>query len=146
MVNDQPPSVVVVDDAAEVRLLVKHQLARSGMFSVAGEAANGREAIDEVRLRQPDVVLLDASMPEMDGLEALPHVIAAAPETVVVMYSGFEEGELAHRARSLGARAFIAKSAAIGELPHQRIGPRIIRIRSSDLLAWGAKNVLSTGK
>jgi len=111
--------VVVVDDAAEVRLLVKHQLGRSGLFTVVGEAANGREAVDEVARHRPDVVLLDVSMPEMDGLEALPHVVAAAPETVVVMYSGFEEGGLAQRAQSLGASAFIAKSAAIGELPQQ---------------------------
>jgi len=118
-VSDQPPTVVVVDDAAEVRLLVKHQLTRSGLFTVVGEASNGREAIDEVGRRRPEVVLLDVSMPEMDGLEALPHVVAAAPNSVVVMYSGFEEGGLAQRARDLGASAFIAKSAAIGELPQQ---------------------------
>jgi len=118
-VSDQPATVVVVDDAAEVRLLVKHQLGSSGLFTVVGEAANGREAIDEVARHRPDVVLLDVSMPEMDGLEALPHVVAAAPEAVVVMYSGFEEGGLAQRARALGASAFVAKSAAIDELPQQ---------------------------
>jgi len=119
LVSEQPPSVVVVDDAAEVRMLVKHQLTRSGSFTVVGEAANGREAIDEVGRRRPDVVLLDVSMPVMDGLEALPHVVAASPGSVVVMYSGFEEGGLAQRARALGASAFIAKSAAIDGLPQQ---------------------------
>jgi hypothetical protein len=58
-------------------------------------------------------------MPEMDGLEALPFVREVSPETVVVMYTGFDEGGLAHQARALGAAALIEKSVAIDELPEQ---------------------------
>lgn len=117
--DDQPKTAVIVDDAIEVRLLVKHQLARSGRFVVVGEGATGQDAIALVRRHCPDLLLLDVSMPEMDGLEALPHVRAASPDTVVVMYTGFDEGGLAHRARALGATALIEKSAATDALPEQ---------------------------
>src|SRR4051794_4484294 len=119
LMSDQPSTAVIVDDAVEVRLLVKHQLGLSGRFVVVGEAATGREAIEQVRRHRPDLLLLDVSMPEMDGLEALPHVRAASPETVVVMYTGFDEGGLASRAQALGAAALIEKSAAIDDLPEQ---------------------------
>jgi PAS domain S-box-containing protein len=118
-VTDQPSTAVVVDDAVEVRLLVKHQLGLSGRFVVVGEGATGRDAIDLVRRHHPEVLLLDISMPEMDGLEALPHIREAAPETVVVMYTGFDEGGLAAQARALGAAALIEKSVDISELPEQ---------------------------
>ncbi len=107
----------MVDDAREVRLLVKHQLAASGCFTVIGEGADGRDAIELARRHRPEVLLLDISMPEMDGLEALPHICAASPETVVVMYTGFDEGGLAARAEALGAAALIEKSLDIADLP-----------------------------
>src|SRR4051794_28729529 len=119
LMSDQPSTAVIVDDAVEVRLLVKHQLGLSGRFVVVGEGATGQEAIEQVRRHRPDLLLLDVSMPDMDGLEALPHVRAASPETVVVMYTGFDEGGLAARAQSLGAAALIEKSAAIDDLPEQ---------------------------
>src|SRR3954451_8735338 len=110
LVTDQPSTAVIVDDAIEVRLLVKHQLGLSGRFVVVGEGGTGRDAIEQVRRHRPDLLLLDVSMPDMDGMEALPHVREASPETVVVMYTGFDEGGLAHRARALGAVALIEKS------------------------------------
>src|SRR4051794_3186950 len=119
LMSDQPSTAVIVDDAVEVRLLVKHQLGLSGRFVVVGEGATGQEAIEQVRRHRPDLLLLDVSMPDMDGMEALPHVREASPETVVVMYTGFDEGGLAHRARALGAVALIEKSAAIEVLPDQ---------------------------
>jgi PAS domain S-box-containing protein len=128
-VIDRPSAAVVVDDAVEVRLLVKHQLGLSGRFVVVGEGATGREAIDQVARHHPDLLLLDVSMPEMDGLEALPEIRAVSPETTVVMYTGFEESGLAHRARALGAAALIEKSAAVEDLPEQL--DRILRTARS---------------
>src|SRR4051794_33410070 len=119
LVSDQPSTAVIVDDAIEVRLLVKHQLGLSGRFVVVGEGGTGRDAIEQVRRHRPALLLLDVSMPDMDGIEALPHVREASPETVVVMYTGFDEGGLALRARALGAVALIEKSAAIEVLPEQ---------------------------
>ena len=100
---------LVVDDhpltrAALVGLLEQHD------FPVVAEAGDGAEAIDRARELQPDIVLLDLSMPGMDGLEALPRVRAAAPkcEVVVLTASGTEENLLA--AIRAGAAGYLLKT------------------------------------
>jgi PAS domain S-box-containing protein len=111
-----PTSVVLVDDADDVRMLVRSALRLSGRFEVVGEGGNGAEAIELAREHRPSVLLLDVSMPVMDGLEALPLITAVAPETRVIMYTGFDERGLADRARELGAAGFLRKSIAITRL------------------------------
>ncbi len=110
------PTIVVVDDAAEVRALVRARLRLSDKLDVVGGAANGAEAVELVRQHRPSLVLLDVSMPVMDGLEALPLILKASPGTRVAMYSGFQEQGLAHRAMALGASAFLEKSMALDQL------------------------------
>ncbi len=115
---DRPlPTVVVVDDSKEVRALVGRRLQSSGMFEVVGEGGDGEEAIGLVYRHEPALLLLDTSMPTMDGIEALPAILALCPETRVVMFTGFEEDGLAARARELGAADFIEKSIPLEELP-----------------------------
>jgi PAS domain S-box-containing protein len=114
-------TVVVVDDAAEVRALTRTQLRLSGRFEVVAEGGTGIEAVELCRQHQPDVVLLDVSMPDMDGLEALVRVRKVSPHTKVVMYTGFDEAGLGDRARELGATALIEKSTSITRLPDQLI-------------------------
>jgi PAS domain S-box-containing protein len=116
MSSDATPSIVVVDDSAEVRLLMKTRLRVSGMFQVLGEGADGREAVELARRHRPDLMLLDVSMPGVDGLEALPQVLAVSPATRVVLFSGFEEQGLADKARASGAAAFIEKSTPVEDL------------------------------
>ena len=111
------PSIVLVDDSTEVRALVRRRLESSGMFDVVGEGADGEEAIGLVHRHEPALMLLDTSMPTMDGIEALPAILALSPETLVVMFTGFEEDGLATRARELGAADFIEKSIPLEELP-----------------------------
>ncbi len=112
----EAPTIVVVDDAAEVRTLVRTRLRLSGRFTVVGEGVDGREAIELVALHRPDLVLMDVSMPGMDGLEALPLVRRRSPETRVVLYTGFEEEGLAQEALRRGASAFVEKSAPVSAL------------------------------
>ena len=108
--------VVLADDVGELRALVRLTLERSGQFEVVAEAGNGQEAIDAVSHEQPDLVLLDVSMPVMDGLEALPQILRAAPDVTVVMLSGFAEERIGDEARRLGATAYLEKGVPPREL------------------------------
>jgi PAS domain S-box-containing protein len=110
------PTIVVVDDAAEVRTLVRTRLRLSGRFTIVGEGENGLEAVALVTQHRPALLLMDVSMPVMDGLEALPLVRKRSPDTKVVLYSGFEEEGLAQEAVRLGASAFVEKSAGVSVL------------------------------
>lgn len=112
----EAPTIVIVDDASEVRLLVKTRLRLSGRLRVVGEGANGADAVALAREHRPDLMLLDVSMPGTDGLEALPQVLAASPSTRVVLFSGFEEQGLVEKAERLGAAAFVEKSAPVDSL------------------------------
>lgn len=111
------PTVVIVDDSAELRLVVRSRLSASGLFDVVGEGADGGEAMILAHQHEPDLMLLDTSMPVLDGLEALPLVLAVSPRTKVVVFTGFEGRGLATRARELGATDFIEKSVPIEKLP-----------------------------
>ena len=102
-------SVLLADDVAALRRLVRIAIERSGRFQVVAEASNGLEAIARAKDSKPDLVLLDLSMPEMDGLEALPHVLSAAPSTHVVVLSGFNHLRMEPVARRAGASAYLEK-------------------------------------
>lgn len=101
--------VLLVDDMVELRAMIRLTLERSGRFAVIGEAGDGQVAIELATEHQPDVVLLDVSMPVMDGLEALPHLRAVAPSAHVVMLSGFSETRLGADAAAGGATAYLEK-------------------------------------
>src|SRR5512139_2533638 len=110
------PTIAIVDDASEVRLLTRARLRMSGALRVVGEGSDGAAAIALAEQHKPSLMLLDVSMPGMDGLEALPRVLAVSPATRVVLYSGFEEQGLVEKAEQLGAAAFIEKSLPIDSL------------------------------
>ena len=110
-------TVVLVDDSPELRMLVGVRLQASGLFDVVGEGGDGGQALMLAHEHQPDLMLLDTSMPVLDGLEALPLVLAVSPETKVIVFTGFEGRGLAERARHLGAADFVEKSIPIEQLP-----------------------------
>ena len=111
-----PISVVVCDDVPELRHLARTVLEEEGDMRVIGEAGDGREAIDVITRLQPDVVVLDLSMPELDGLEAIPLIHQVAPNAQIVVFSGFEEGKVADVALSLKASRYVRKGAPLEEL------------------------------
>ena len=111
-----PLRVVICDDVAELRALVRAQLEADGDISVVGEAGSGIEAIGVIEEERPELVLLDLSMPDMDGLEVLAKLREAAPETRVVVFSGFVAGPLGRRAVALGAYDYVEKGAPADEL------------------------------
>ncbi len=108
--------VLVVDDAAEIRQLVKMVLAMNERILVIGEGSNGEEAVELCQQHQPDVLVLDISMPLMDGLQALPLIREVSPATRVVMLSGFTTPEIKTRALKLGACTFVEKGSVIGDI------------------------------
>lgn len=106
-----PCRVVICDDVLDFRALISTALQRSPGLVVAGEAGNGREAIEVARKERPDVVLLDIAMPVMDGMEALPLIRQASPTSKVIMLTGFAGTELKAQALNAGAVAYIEKGA-----------------------------------
>jgi diguanylate cyclase (GGDEF)-like protein/PAS domain S-box-containing protein len=112
----RPVRVVIADDSPVVRSLLRHVLTADGTIEVVAEAVDGREAVAACSDAQPDVILLDLDMPELDGLAALPLLAEAAPSTKVVVLS------------AEGGRA----TAAAGELAAAVVDKRIdpVRLRS----------------
>jgi PAS domain S-box-containing protein len=108
--------VVLVDDSSDVRTLVRTKLRLSGQAVVEGEGADGTDAVDLARRLQPDAMLLDVSMPGLDGLAALPQILEASPHTRVVMFSGFDEEPLALRALELGATSYLTKTSSLDDV------------------------------
>jgi DNA-binding NarL/FixJ family response regulator len=106
----------LADDVFDLRFMVKLALERSGRFVVVAEAENGDEAVKMAEQHQPDLVLLDVSMPVKDGLQALPDIRAVSPDAKVVMLSGFEASRLAAAALESGAAAYLEKGIPPGEL------------------------------
>ncbi len=115
----RPIRVLLVDDAADIRVLLKLVLEFDAEFIVVAEAANGEEAIRLTAEHQPDLVVLDIAMPVMDGMDALQQLLRVAPDTKVVMYSAYDSGWLAERARGYGAHAYIDKTAGVVDLVGQ---------------------------
>jgi DNA-binding NarL/FixJ family response regulator len=109
--------VVLVDDVPELRLLVRITLEDDPEIEVVGEAANGRDGVDVVQRTAPDLVLLDLSMPDMDGLEAIPLMRAHAPNARVVVLSGHEAGRVSLEALDQGASRYINKAAGLETIP-----------------------------
>jgi DNA-binding NarL/FixJ family response regulator len=105
-----PVRVLVADDSAGVRELLVLLLNMEEVFTVVGEARDGLAAVALAERLQPDLVILDVSMPRLDGIEALPRVRHASPKAQVVIFSGNDDdGELERDARAAGAAAVISK-------------------------------------
>jgi two-component system, chemotaxis family, chemotaxis protein CheY len=100
--------VLVVDDAAFMRKMVSDALAKGG-HEVVGEAGNGVEAIQRFQELKPDLMTLDITMPEKDGLAALAEIVAADPSARVVMCSALGQESKVLEAIKLGAKDFVVK-------------------------------------
>jgi two-component system chemotaxis response regulator CheY len=100
--------VLVVDDAAFMRKMVSDALTKGG-HEVVGEAGNGVEAIAQYQALKPDLMTLDITMPEKDGLAALADIMAADPSAKVVMCSALGQESKVLEAIKLGAKDFVVK-------------------------------------
>lgn len=102
--GDGSVRVIIADDEPDIRLMVGRLLRQRTGWEVVGEAADGAAAVEQARLHQPDVLVLDLSMPLQRGEEALPHILAVAPRCMVAVFSGADP--LKHRERLLSLGAF----------------------------------------
>jgi DNA-binding NarL/FixJ family response regulator len=108
--------VVLADDSAGLRTLIRTLLELEPGFEVAGEAADGIEAIETVLRVEPDLLLLDLAMPRADGLQVLQELRGRLPGLRIVVYSGYTSAELEQAALDLGADAYVPKGGQPDEL------------------------------
>ena len=111
-----PRSVLVVDDDPTFLRHIERFLARDGSLRVDGTASETEGAVQQARRLQPDVILLDLSMPGADGFEALPLLQEAAPDAAIVVLTMLEEDEYRDRSLALGAGGFVPKSRLVDDL------------------------------
>jgi signal transduction histidine kinase len=109
------PRVVLVDDTEDLRQLMRIALRRAG-YDVVGEAGDGAAGIEVARTAAPDLVVLDLSMPVMDGLEALPHIRAHLPDATIVVMSGFGAAQMTEKALARGADGYLQKGAPLASV------------------------------
>jgi DNA-binding NarL/FixJ family response regulator len=105
-----PIRVLVCDDVEAFRALMRYTLQEDPGIEVVGEAADGMAAIDAADRLQPDVVLLDLTMPVLDGIDAISTVLERAPGTRVVALSGWGAERMAQAALEQGAVAYVEKT------------------------------------
>lgn len=108
--------VLLCDDMQQMRLLLRTEMTLESDFEIVGEATNGAEAIELAQESQPDVVVLDLTMPVMDGLEALPRIREVAPATRVIMLSAHRTSEMGAKAIAAGASLYIEKTVTTREI------------------------------
>ena len=101
-------NILVVDDAAFMRMMIKDILTKNG-YNVAGEAENGAKALEKYNEVKPDLVLMDITMPEVDGIQALKNIKAADPNAKVIMCSAMGQQAMVIDAIKSGAKDFIVK-------------------------------------
>ena len=101
-------NILICDDAAFMRMMIKDILSKNG-YTVAGEAENGVKAVEKYNELKPDLVLMDITMPEMDGIQALKNIKAADSGAKVIMCSAMGQQAIVIESIQAGAKDFIVK-------------------------------------
>ena len=111
-----PISVFLVDDVPELRELIRYGLEEDPGFEIVGEAGDGRSAIEGIAETRPAAVLLDLSMPDMNGLEAIPEIRGRDSDVAIIVLSGFSADRMGGKVVERGADAYVEKGTPIEEL------------------------------
>src|SRR5438552_18818805 len=105
-----PKSVLLVDDNAVIRQALRHSFTSEADFDVCGEAENGREAIEKAQELHPDLIVLDLSMPVMNGIDAARVLRRLMPAVPLIVFSEYCDVFSEEEARSAGVSALVSKS------------------------------------
>jgi DNA-binding NarL/FixJ family response regulator len=108
--------VLIADDHEAVRKGVAGILESRGDIEICGEAANGEEAVRKAHELNPDLIIMDFTMPVMDGLEASRRILKVAPETPILMFSMHKMETLTEQAKNAGTRGFVTKGESAENL------------------------------
>ncbi|MFN9741747.1 MAG: response regulator transcription factor, partial [Acidobacteriota bacterium] len=114
--TERRTTVLLVDDHAVVRQGFRMIISAEPDFEVIGEASNGREAVQEAELLQPDIVLMDVSMPELNGIEATRRIVAVAPRTRILALSMHRDSVYVREILRAGASGYLLKEAGDQDL------------------------------
>ena len=115
---DGPIKVMVVDDTDHVRRMLRNMLELDG-FAVVGEAGSGVDAVAAIDGADPDVVVVDYKMPEVDGLETAKRIRALRPDQVMILYTAFVDPELERKARDVGVSVVLGKVEGLESLERE---------------------------
>jgi DNA-binding NarL/FixJ family response regulator len=111
-----PLRIFLADDHEIVRFGLRNLLETQFGWSVVGEAADGREAVDQVLLLEPDVTLLDISMPRINGLEAARQILSGGSRTKIIILSVHDSEDVIYQVLDSGALGYVLKSDAMRDL------------------------------
>lgn len=100
--------ILIVDDAAFMRMMLKDIITKNG-YEVAGEAENGAKAVEMYKELKPDLVMMDITMPEMDGIQAVREIKKIDPQAKIIMCSAMGQQAMVIESIQAGARDFIVK-------------------------------------
>src|SRR3954470_1417602 len=116
MTGCRPISVFLVDDVPELRELVKYGMEDDPGFEVVGEAGDGRSALKGIAETKPAAVLLDLSMPDMNGFEAILEIRKSDPDVAIIVLSGFSADRMGPPTLERGADRYVEKGTPMEEL------------------------------
>ena len=140
--------IVVVDDHEIVRHGLRQTLAREADMEVVGEARSGADAVRVAQQLQPDIMLLDVKLDDLEGPEVCRRVLAVAPSTAVVMLTSYLQDGVVLRSLMAGAKAYVIKDVELGELKrtirsvsrgHSVLDPKIASRVIASVAAQGSK-------
>ena len=109
---------MLVDDVDHVRRMLRNMLDLDG-FNVVAESASGAEALEAIAAADPDVVVIDYSMPDMDGIETAAAIRATRPEQVMIMYTAYLQPEVEQKAREVGVALVLGKVEGLESLERE---------------------------
>ena len=112
----EPISVFLVDDVPEMRELIRFAMEDDPDFEVVGEAGDGRSALEGISRTAPAAVLLDLSMPDIDGFQAIPVIRELQPGIAIIVLSGFSAARMERKAIERGADGYVEKGTPMEEL------------------------------